>query len=94
MEERGKEFGDDVAVGWIDAQQHPDIVQQFQPRGLPLTLLFVNHKPTPHAEGLLSAEQLDQFLQPAYDFLDAQSSDRIIRQGRNLLTLSKWGTVE
>jgi thioredoxin 1 len=62
VEEIAKERGDDLVVGKLDVDSHPDIAQRYNVQGIPFLGLFEHGRLARHAVGAMPKAQLERTL--------------------------------
>lgn len=62
VEEIAKERADDLVVGKLDVDSHPDIAQRYSVQGIPFLGLFEHGRLARHAVGAMPKAQLERTL--------------------------------
>ena len=62
VEEIANERGDDLVVGKLDVDSHPDIAQRYNVQGIPFLGLFEHGRLARHAVGAMPKAQLERTL--------------------------------
>jgi thioredoxin 1 len=62
VEEIAKERADDLVVGKLDVDSHPDIAQRYNVQGIPFLGLFEHGRLARHAVGAMPKAQLERTL--------------------------------